>query len=59
VDGEFRKGACLLVLNEEKVPIGKGLSNFSSEELNRFLQEKEKQDKELIHRDNFVPLDIP
>jgi len=59
VDGEFKKGACLLVLNEEKVPIGKGLSNFSSEELSRFLQEKEKQDKELIHRDNFVPLDIP
>jgi glutamate 5-kinase len=59
VDGEFKKGACLLVLNEEKVPIGKGLSNFSSDELNRFLQEKEKQDKELIHRDNFVPLDIP
>jgi glutamate 5-kinase len=58
VDGEFRKGACLLILNEEKVPIGKGLSNFSSEELNRFLQEREKQDKELIHRDNFVPLDI-
>jgi glutamate 5-kinase len=59
VDGEFKKGACLLVLNEEKVPIGKGLSNFSSEELSRFLHEKEKQDKELIHRDNFVPLDIP
>jgi glutamate 5-kinase len=59
VDGEFKKGACLLVLNEEKVPIGKGLSNFSSDELSRFLQEKEKQDKELIHRDNFVPLDIP
>jgi len=59
VDEEFKKGACLLVLNEERVPIGKGLSNFSSQELNRFLQEKEKQDKELIHRDNFVPLDIP
>jgi len=59
VDGEFKKGACLLVLNEEKVPIGKGLSNFSSEEVSRFLHEKEKQDKELIHRDNFVPLDIP
>jgi len=57
VNGDFKKGACLLVLNEEKTPIGKGLTNFSSQELNYFLQAKEKPTKELIHRDNFVPLD--
>lgn len=57
VEGDFSKGACLLCLNSEETPIAKGLTNFSSEELKKFLKDASKPEKEIIHRDNLVLLD--
>ncbi len=56
VEGDFPKGACVICLDTEEQAIAKGLTNFSSEELKRFLKEAYKPEKEVIHRDNLVLL---
>mgnify|MGYP001773096437 CR=1 FL=1 len=57
VEGDFGKGACVECLGENEKPVAKGLINYSSEELRKFLENSSKPEKEIIHRDNLVLLD--
>ncbi|MCS7198891.1 MAG: glutamate 5-kinase [Caldimicrobium sp.] len=54
VEGDFTKGACVECLSQEGRILAKGLINFSSEELRKFLLEGHRPYKEVIHRDNLV-----
>ena len=62
VEGVFKKGDVVSILNEEGLIIGKGKVNFSSEELSKIKGLKTKEVRELlrtskdevIHRDNMV-----
>ncbi len=62
VEGVFKKGDIVSILNEEGLIIGKGKVNFSSEEIDRIKGLKTKEVRELlktskdevIHRDNMV-----
>ena len=62
VEGAFKKGDIVSILNEEGLIIGKGKVNFSSEELNKIKGLKTREVRELlktskdevIHRDNMV-----
>ncbi len=56
VEGPFVKGSCILILNQENRPIAKGLTNFSSEELNKFFMQHQNPEKEVVHRDNLILL---
>lgn len=57
VEGDFPEGACVECLSEEGVSLAKGLINFSSEDIKKFLTMGSKPIKEVIHRDNLVLLD--
>lgn len=57
IEGSFSKGACVEIVNERGLPIGKGLTNYSSDDLLKFISEKSKPEKEVVHRDNLVLLD--
>ena len=62
VEGAFKRGDVVSIVNEEGLIIGKGKVNFSSEELNKIKGLKTKDVRELlktskdevIHRDNMV-----
>lgn len=57
IEGDFGKGACVECLGENEKPVARGLINYSSEELRKFLENSSKPEKEIIHRDNLVLLD--
>lgn len=57
VEGNFVKGACVVCVDLTEKSLAKGLTNFSSEELKKFLKEVYRPEKEVIHRDNLVLLD--
>jgi glutamate 5-kinase len=54
IEGDFPRGACVECVNSQEKPIAKGLTSFSSEEIKKYLSNKEKILKEIIHRDNLV-----
>lgn len=65
VEGSFRLGAAVRVLDSKKTEIARGLVNFASEELVRIMGRKSKEIQgilghrdfdEVIHRDNLVIL---
>lgn len=62
-DGNFDKGDTLVIFNDKNIEIARGLSNYSSEDLNKIVGKKSKEievilgymDKpEIIHRNNLV-----
>ncbi|MGC9109504.1 MAG: glutamate 5-kinase [Caldimicrobium sp.] len=57
VEGDFGKGACVECIGENEKAVAKGLINYSSHELKKFLENSSKPEKEIIHRDNLVILD--
>lgn len=57
IEGTFPKGACVEIYGEANKLLGKGLTNYPSEDLLKFLSDKGRPDKEVIHRDNLVLLD--
>ncbi|MDA9623474.1 glutamate 5-kinase [Rhodobiaceae bacterium] len=63
IDGNFDKGDTLVIFNDKKIEIARGLSNYNSEDLKKILGKKSEQievilgymDKpEVIHRNNLV-----
>lgn len=63
VDGEFGRGAVIACLNQRRIEIARGLSNYSSAEANRVAGKTSQEiegllgymdESELIHRDNLV-----
>ena len=62
VEGSFQRGEVVVVYTEDGMLVGKGRSNFSSQELNKVLGKKGQEVKEIlkttkeeaIHRDNMV-----
>ncbi|MCS7149942.1 MAG: glutamate 5-kinase [Caldimicrobium sp.] len=56
IEGNFSREACVECHSPEGKPLAKGLVNYSSEELRRFLTEGFRPEKEIIHRDNLVLL---
>jgi len=57
IEGEFGKGACVDCFSPNGKALARGLTNFSSEDLQRFLSASSKPESEVIHRDNLVLLD--
>lgn len=57
IEGEFGKGACVDCVTLNGKALARGLTNFSSEDLQRFLSASLKPQGEVIHRDNLVLLD--
>ena len=62
-DGNFDKGDTLVIFSDKNIEIARGLSNYSSEDLNKIVGKKSKEievilgymDKpEIIHRNNLV-----
>jgi glutamate 5-kinase len=63
IDGNFDKGDTLVIFNDKKIEIARGLSNYNSEDLKKILGKKSEEievilgymDKpEVIHRNNLV-----
>jgi len=63
VKGEFLQGDVILILNEKKKIIGKGITNYSNDEISKIKGKKSqeigkilgyKKEDEVVHRDNMV-----
>ena len=66
VDGEFDQGASVQIVNDKSAVIGRGLVNYSSEDIRRIIGLKSEKIREVlghipygdvIHRDNLVVVD--
>ena len=62
-DGNFDKGDTLVIFSDKNIEIARGISNYSSEDINKIVGKKSKEievilgymDKpEIIHRNNLV-----
>ena len=65
VDGSFKKGENVLILDQNDIQLARGLSSFSSEEINKIKGKQSKEiekilgyfsKSEIIHKDNMVKL---
>jgi glutamate 5-kinase len=63
--GDFRRGECVEIVTSEGTPIGKGITNYTSSEINKVKGSKTvdierklgyKYTDEIVHRDNMVIL---
>lgn len=54
VEGNFKKGDAVAIVDRQGVILGCGLTHYAFEELKGL--EKKRLEKEVVHRDNFTPL---